>query len=354
MLDEEFVEKAEIEVRSTLLTVTQISATIAANMKKGQFPKADAQELKRELAAMLKLAPSSDVFRFRCMATAANAARDREESRGWARALSEYIVQEYPERRNVALGLEDMVHILRPYCPTEFGLNEEGIYKTLAPWFNRGSLRKIRYSPDELHRHIDERLSPRTVQYCVDLGLINFGVNNLSSGQAALVFLFSALYGALQRYGANRRYLERPLFLLIDEGEMFMHPQWQRRYVSLLLRFAERLPGVAERAYLVISTHSLIVASDSPPHSLMDVAKGRIINGFGLGPKGTLNRIYEVDNFAGEFSATKLEEIENAFKTPTLEGLADVRKIVDSLADEKVKNYLESNITRQLEMMAKK
>jgi hypothetical protein len=355
MLEEEFVENAEIEVRSTLLTVTQIAATIAANMKKGQFPKADTQELKRELTGILRQAPSTEVFHFRCMATAANAARDREESQGWARDLSEYVVREYPRRRDVALGMTEMFHILGRYCPPEFRRYEAEIYSTLADWFNRGSLRRQRYSPDELHRYLDERRSlRRTVQYCMDLNLINFGINNLSSGQAALVILFSALHGALQRHGNNRRNDDKPLFLLIDEGEMFMHPQWQRRYVNLLLRFVERLPGAAERAYLVISTHSLIVASDSPPYSLLDVAEGRIVNGFGLGPKGTLDRVYDVDNFAGEYSAGELQKIENAFKAPTLDGLMSVRKIVDSLADEKVKDYLGRNITRQLETMAKK
>lgn len=355
MLEEEFVERAEIEVRSTLLTVTQISATIAANMKRGPLPTAEARELRRELARILKLVPPSDAFHFRCMATVANAARDREESQGWARALSEYLVHAYPEKGDARIALEEMSPILKSYCPPEFLQNEADIYNTLAHWFNRGSRRKTRYSPDDLHRDIDARLGlRRTVQYCVDLGLINFGVNNLSSGQAALVILFSALHGALRRHGDNRRRSDRPLFLLIDEGEMFMHPQWQRRYVNLLLKFVERLPGAAERAYLVITTHSLIVASDSPPHSLMDVAKGRVINGFGLGPKGTLDRVYNVDNFAGEYSATKLAEIETVFRAPTVEGLSDIRKIVSSLADEKVRNYLENNIARQLEMMAKK
>lgn len=64
------------------------------------------------------------------------------------------------------------------------------------------------------------------------LGLLKWSFRDLSSGQVALLLLFSSLASAISRLPESKT-----IFIFVDEGEMFMHPAWQRRYIRDLVLF---------------------------------------------------------------------------------------------------------------------
>jgi predicted ATP-binding protein involved in virulence len=56
-------------------------------------------------------------------------------------------------------------------------------------------------------------------------------MNAQSSGEEALIALFAELYEALQ-------YSEKDnVIIAIDEGDSFLHPEWQRLYVNNIVTF---------------------------------------------------------------------------------------------------------------------
>ena len=206
-----------------------------------------------------------------------------------------------------------------------------------------------RYNPAELQEMIAQQLPGRNeaLRQCTDLGLLEFSMSQLSSGETAHAIIFSSLYGGLERM--SRIGGRRPVFLLLDEGEMFLHPRWQRAYIAKLLDFVRHMPKLRGRLYLLLATHSLIVAADAPPHSLINVKSGEQVNGFGLGPRSTLAEVYEVAVFQGESSETEFKRIEAFIRDPRREAYEPIMKLTAALADANVSNFLKQQIAEAME-----
>jgi len=176
------------------------------------------------------------------------------------------------------------------------------------------------------------------------LGLVTWSFRNLSSGQVAFLMLFSSLANAIMSLQAGRT-----AFLFIDEGEMFMHPAWQRRYITDLLTFLGQYPEVSSRLHVVLSTHSLIVAADSPPNRLFNVKSGEMVNGFGYGPKDMLNYIYGVREFQGEHAGRLMESlVEHIRNRNSVSMRAEVAlELASNIADDRLRKYLTNELSRR-------
>jgi hypothetical protein len=98
---------------------------------------------------------------------------------------------------------------------------------------------------------------PNLFQFSFSYGEVN--EEELSSGELAMLSMFSRLYAIR----AAVKYPAKHLFLLIDEGELYMHPSWQKQFVSLLVKI---LPAIYPRIKIqvVLTSHSPFVLSDLP------------------------------------------------------------------------------------------
>lgn len=111
----------------------------------------------------------------------------------------------------------------------------------------------------------------------------------LSSGEQNLLRLFSSLYyifdadytnperGDYRIYNVeqdNRRSCDS-LLLWLDEADLTYHPEWQRRFLSILTAF---LPKIYPRTccqdmQILLTTHSPLMLGDSPAHSVIYLSK---------------------------------------------------------------------------------
>lgn len=206
-----------------------------------------------------------------------------------------------------------------------------------------------RYNPAELQAMIALQLAGRneSLRLCTELGLLEFSLSGLSSGETAHAIIFASLYGGLERI--SRKVGRHPVFLLLDEGEMFLHPSWQRAYIAKLLDFVRHMRRLKGRLYLLLATHSLIVAADAPPHSLVNVSSGEQVNGFGLGPRSTLADVYKVAVFQGQSSETEFKRIEAFINEPRRQDYEPIMKLTAALADANVRRFLEQQVAEALE-----
>ena len=112
---------------------------------------------------------------------------------------------------------------------------------------------------------------------------------------------------------------------MIDEGDLYFHPKWQRRFLSLLLRFLPRcFEGVPVQ--LVLTSNSPFVVSDLPRSCITFVegpgpgrASVRVLGQSQVMAKGATFaaniHLLLADSFfmghalAGEFSTRKLQEL---------------------------------------------
>ncbi|WP_157137711.1 hypothetical protein [Herbaspirillum lusitanum] len=179
------------------------------------------------------------------------------------------------------------------------------------------------------------------------LGILKWSFLKLSSGQVAMLMLFASLSGALQQLIQNNK---KNVILTVDEGEMFMHPAWQRTYLSQLMNFLEHYRGHFNCIHLIVSTHSLIVAGDAPPNRLFNVVSGKMQNGFASPPDELLKKIYQVPDFAGKMAEQRYEKISHYLKNggPEHEAL-EVQRLVDEIASDRLRTYLQDEVIRQME-----
>ncbi len=96
---------------------------------------------------------------------------------------------------------------------------------------------------------------------------------NMSSGENAMLNLFSRIYSAKEAIEKNDN-----ITLLIDEADLMFHPEWQRQYIHKMRNFFETIfPQV--NVQIILATHSPIMLSDIPKQNVVYLDKtdaGRI------------------------------------------------------------------------------
>nr|BFD42066.1 hypothetical protein FFPRI1PSEUD_35650 [Pseudomonas sp. FFPRI_1] len=176
------------------------------------------------------------------------------------------------------------------------------------------------------------------------LGLLQFSFKHLSSGQASMMSLYCAIARAFGEF--ERESQDRLMLLCVDEGEMFMHPKWQRMYIDSLLKFIKEFGSLAKRTYVFISTHSLIIAADTPAGRLFDLDNQQLTNAFGYTPKQTLNSVFAVGDFTGEFNLhllTKLSAVLNR-EMQDPQSIRHARQIAGALANDVLRRHVQQQL----------
>ncbi|WP_143433038.1 AAA family ATPase [Herbaspirillum camelliae] len=202
-------------------------------------------------------------------------------------------------------------------------------------------------SPQSLYSRLEQLVRNKSLlRKCITDGLISFTLEGLSSGETAISMFYTAINSALMRLDDSGDKTS-PVFILIDEGEMFLHPSWQRKYVQGIHRLVESFKAIAPRTHILVSTHSLIVAADTPPDCLIDIENARRVNGFGLGPKSLLEAVYQVDDLPGDYSRPTLEMLAKYFQKGSRISREDATRIVQALADDNVREYLLKRIAAE-------
>lgn len=84
---------------------------------------------------------------------------------------------------------------------------------------------------------------------------------DLSSGEKSLLTMYARLYEAFTLDTKQEH-----MVLMIDEGELYMHPQWQRRFIKELIDFSTEYCCVHQQKTLdiVMTTNSPFLISDLP------------------------------------------------------------------------------------------
>jgi AAA15 family ATPase/GTPase len=88
---------------------------------------------------------------------------------------------------------------------------------------------------------------------------VRFGWKGVSSGQIAKMNLYSRIYSALSEDNLES------VLLLLDEADIYLHPEWQRKFVFDLSEFFKELKkhyGKNFNVSLVLTTHSPLMISD--------------------------------------------------------------------------------------------
>lgn len=213
----------------------------------------------------------------------------------------------------------------------------------------------------------------------------------LSSGEENMLRLFSNLFHIFDRdyssgkYGKCRIYNDertnerqrRPhactsAILFLDEADLTLHPEWQRRLIHVLTAALPLIypKSCARDMQLILSTHSPLLLGDIPRENICYLGGGRSDGAgeaseetFGQNIHTLLKDSFFLDNgTVGEFASSKINDIATrlqeilqnekniakednlntkTYKRPSTEELLDMRKTIDLVASGILRVWLE-------------
>jgi predicted ATP-binding protein involved in virulence len=128
------------------------------------------------------------------------------------------------------------------------------------------------------------------------------------------------------------------ILLLLDEVEVYLHPNWQRQFLKLLINFLSS-KYENKKFHIILATHSPFLLSDIPKSNVVFLGgddEVRIERTFGANIHALLSdSFFMEDGLMGEFAKDKIEDI--------MDFLNDEKKIEEiSTKEEHIKQVIES------------
>ena len=203
------------------------------------------------------------------------------------------------------------------------------------------------------------------VNRCADLyfwhSLDREGESVLSSGEFQMLNLFSRLYDAV--FVTPKRVINAhatPL-LLLDEAETGFHPDWQRKYIHLLITFLSKIkPRLNFDFQIVLTSHSPILLSDIPgcctnrfhvdenhkPYTLRNEEKETYASNI-----FDLYRDYFSlhDGLIGHYAENRILRIRDLIKRGQLseEEVKECQKEIALIGDSRIRAYFDEKLARR-------
>ena len=175
--------------------------------------------------------------------------------------------------------------------------------------------------------------------------LFSFDWIDLSAGESALLTLFSNLYRSSQSFLNSGT-----IWLLIEEGDLYLHPEWQRTFFSDLHKY---LPLFFKekniKVQLFLTSHSPFIVSDLPKNNiiLLDrddnrlckvIVEEQIGETFGANIHTLFtNSFFLNKGLVGEFAKSKIEEVIRIIEEKNQSKKSYALKIIDVIGDELIR-----------------
>ncbi len=177
----------------------------------------------------------------------------------------------------------------------------------------------------------------------IDNSCFDIGWSKLSSGMQALIDQFSNLQQALASH--RNRNIEN-IILLVDEGDAFLHAEWQGRYIELLDKFlyhSKKSLGF-KSIQAIIATHSAILTSDIPSDFIINLNNEELGKTFASSlDKITFNSLDASP--IGSFATKKIKEIHKRIISNTFTK-SDI-KIISQIGDSMIRIPLEVELEKR-------
>jgi predicted ATP-dependent endonuclease of OLD family len=187
--------------------------------------------------------------------------------------------------------------------------------------------------------------------------IVRFDWRNMSTGEKAKLNLFSRFHYAKE----NLEQLDNELVVLIDEGETYYHPQWQKEYINDLIDHIPKILG-NKKIQFIIASNSPIIVSDLPKDNtifLEKIDKKTVVSKLTEHRETFAANIHSLfrdaffvkDGLFGKFATQKIEDlIELVNDHKNLKANEEyVRKFLPLIGEDVIRNKLQTMMKRTLE-----
>lgn len=245
-----------------------------------------------------------------------------------SRTFIQYLFREKEELSKHFQMIKPVEYYLIPSMPHNSPLKFSILAKD-AEWFS-DFLQKYRYICNP-HYFLD----------------FNWG---LSSGEDNLLRLFTSLYYIFEKDYANEKNGDCKIYnidakgnriacesviLFMDEADLTYHPEWQRRFVSILTAFIQEIypKECCREVQIILSTHSPLLLGDMPSRNVIYLKKDEktgITQTDGRGRIETFGQnihlilrdsFFLSDGTIGEFAGKKIQNV--------VDGLEEIRRVLE-------------------------
>ena len=223
---------------------------------------------------------------------------------------------------------------------------------------------------ENFNKFVNEVLSTRhfVINRFADLSfchsLDDEGPTILSSGEQQMLNLFFFFFYAVE--GKPRKTNKQPTpLLLLDEAEMGFHPEWQRRYIHLVVSFLSNLmvpPGF--NFQIIITTHSPILLSDIPSccTNRLQMIDNRTVSHSNENSNTFCSNVFDLyrdylttqGGLIGEFASDRLKQIQTKLDGDKLDDYAklECKKEIELIGDPRIRAYMMKHLSSQNKQIA--
>ncbi|ARZ63017.1 MULTISPECIES: AAA family ATPase [Bacillus cereus group] len=168
-----------------------------------------------------------------------------------------------------------------------------------------------------------------------NVDFIKFSWEGISSGE-------DALYSILSRFHLLREnVVGKNAVIFFDEGELYLHPEWQRKYIDIITSYLQRTFILAKNIHIVFATNSPLLISDLPNHNVIFLDR---FMGKSLSEKC---KVVDNSEFPQTFAANIHNLMVNGFFMESTMGEFSVKKI------NRIIELLKGDVHNSLEFMEK-
>lgn len=170
------------------------------------------------------------------------------------------------------------------------------------------------------------------------LELFNFEFKGLSSGQQALLNIYSNFYDVLNKI----KKIENTL-IIMDEPELYFHPEWQRNFIYFIIEFFN-LYYKDKNVQIIFTSNSPYVLSDLNKSSVITLGKEKENKTFAGNIMYLLLDNYFMEDTIGKFSEEKIKEIIKRIKNNSV--FEEDLKVIEQIGEDIIRKNIKEMIKK--------
>jgi len=190
-----------------------------------------------------------------------------------------------------------------------------------------------------------------------NVSLITHDWSQLSSGLKAYLNLFSQLFDLTDKVSKTKN---ENVLICIDEGDLYLHPEWQKNFLNDLIWFIEKIFKNIN-IQLILTSHSPFLISDLPKENVILLDKNckpdRQLDqksSFGANIHQLYNKQFFLVNGAiGEFARNKISNILSELKDVDKESLEKYQKLISMIGEPVLRIRLEEELQKHVQKIGK-
>lgn len=220
-----------------------------------------------------------------------------------------------------------------------------------------GSIINVRNDTNTITFDLDE-FSYKMIlecEKCFYVPVVLFDWYEMSSGEKSLLSMYTRFYDLIR--GNQKLYDE--IFILIDEVDTYLHPEWQRNMVNNLIIMCNEFFKEKD-VKVIITSHSPFIVSDMPKDNIIFLYKEKEqikvkvsleerVDTFGANIHTLYSKAFFVNNTIGEFSNQKIKSVIKDLKEKSKAEILsiygrkeEIEYVIESIGEPVIKGKLES------------